>query len=462
MDRTSPHILPLENRTLLSVAWDVSVNDPGDAFIEYHPRLISFTQAAGTDWTKLLNADPDASIQVQINLVNTISTANAASVTTVHTGESGGLDVFEQGVAAELRTGVDPNGAAVDAIINLSTDHLTTELYFDPGNPASRNGTVPGNQTDAYSTLLHEIGHVILWNGFRDYTTGALPADYQSSFDVHVQSMIGSFFFTGPEAQTVSGGPVPLTADNLYHIGNEDPLPGSDLLGELMNGVVFAFGAKYDFSPLDVAIARDAGLSVRSTPPTVGSQTFDYLGKPSVSWAFDAPVRWELSLDDITLIRTDTSATIPSGDLRLTYDRGTDIAALNYLPDSGVLTDGNYRVTLDNALVRDLANNQLDQSYELEFFVFSGDANHDRLVDTVDFNALAGHFGQAGVNFADGDFDYSGVVESADFNRLAGNYGKRLVESSPLPRASQSPFSESPLPESPFHAWSEDAPSVVL
>ena len=34
------------------------------------------------------------------------------------------------------------------------------------------------------------------------------------------------------------GGPVPLTYGNIAHLANNEPRPGSDLLEELMNGVV--------------------------------------------------------------------------------------------------------------------------------------------------------------------------------------------------------------------------------
>lgn len=57
-------------------------------------------------------------------------------------------------------------------------------------------------------------------------------------------------------------------------------------------------------------------------------------------------------------------------------------------------------------------------------YVDSGDANLDGRVNTVDFNVLAGNFGQSGMDWFTGDFDNDGTVDSDDFAILAGSYGK--------------------------------------
>jgi hypothetical protein len=56
-------------------------------------------------------------------------------------------------------------------------------------------------------------------------------------------------------------------------------------------------------------------------------------------------------------------------------------------------------------------------------YTYAGDANLDGAVNTIDFNALAGSFGQGGKSWIDGDSNYSGAVDSADFNLLAANFG---------------------------------------
>src|SRR5205823_4422036 len=61
-----------------------------------------------------------------------------------------------------------------------------------------------------------------------------------------------------------------------------------------------------------------------------------------------------------------------------------------------------------------------------ELFVLTGDANHDGVVDTLDFNALATNFGGTGKSYSQGDFNYDGAVDTVDFSLLASNFGKTL------------------------------------
>ena len=61
-----------------------------------------------------------------------------------------------------------------------------------------------------------------------------------------------------------------------------------------------------------------------------------------------------------------------------------------------------------------------------------GDANLDGTVNLNDFNALAGHFGQAVPAWNRGDFNFDGVANLNDFNLLAGQFGQSA--SSRLPR----------------------------
>jgi formylglycine-generating enzyme required for sulfatase activity len=62
----------------------------------------------------------------------------------------------------------------------------------------------------------------------------------------------------------------------------------------------------------------------------------------------------------------------------------------------------------------------------LAAYGLDGDANMDGTVNTLDFNALVGHFGQHGAVWSEGDFDHSGAVNTIDFNVLAGNFGNTL------------------------------------
>ena len=119
---------------------------------------------------------------------------------------------------------------APDLQINFGIDgYLQNELWFDP-DPVGRSVAVPINQTDARSVVLHELGHALGFNGWRDGSTGALPGSYQSTFDAYSQlaaSPAGTVLqFTGPQAMAVYGGGVPLTFGNYSHVGNNVPPAG--------------------------------------------------------------------------------------------------------------------------------------------------------------------------------------------------------------------------------------------
>lgn len=59
---------------------------------------------------------------------------------------------------------------------------------------------------------------------------------------------------------------------------------------------------------------------------------------------------------------------------------------------------------------------------------FTGDANLDGKVNTIDFNLLAGDFGiTQGANWTMGDFNLDRMIDSMDFNLYARNYGKKIA-----------------------------------
>ncbi len=98
-------------------------------------------------------------------------------------------------------------------------------------------------------------------------TTGTMPGNYQSTFDEKTYFDGTNFFFTGSQAVSIYGSPVPLTYGNISHLGNNSPRPGSDIISDLMNGVVYYYGQKYYISPLDVAILADTGVPVTFNLP---------------------------------------------------------------------------------------------------------------------------------------------------------------------------------------------------
>lgn len=242
---------------------NVSIVDPTNSFQAYHSLITSHAIASGNRWGSHFAGN--TSLELEVVFDDGIPRATGGSVTTGFVATRGGFNIFDQGVGTEIRTGVDPNGASPDYRFTFNSSYLQNELWFDP-DPFSRTQVVPINRTDAMSVFLHEFGHAIAFNGWQDSVNGTYPGDYKSTFD-ELKSFDGTnFYFNGTRATNLYGGPVPITFGNGTHLGNDAPRPGSDLIPDLMNGVVFFRGTRYDISPLDLAILGDTGLNVIVVP----------------------------------------------------------------------------------------------------------------------------------------------------------------------------------------------------
>jgi Ca2+-binding RTX toxin-like protein len=243
----------------MGVEFSVSFSDPGQKYLDYYDDVSATILAAGEIWADYI--DSEALLEVNVNFDDPKATADTASATSVFLGTIGGIDLFQQGAAAELSTGIDPNGAAPDILISINASYLEHELWFDP-TPFDRSDPVPADKTDAVSTWLHEIGHALGFLGWRNVSTGVLPGNFMSTFDQYVLQSQGNFYFTGVNAVSAYGENVPLTSNNLFHYGNQSG-PGTDLVDDgLMNGVTFHRGNHYTISSLDLAILDDTGVPI--------------------------------------------------------------------------------------------------------------------------------------------------------------------------------------------------------
>lgn len=255
-----------------AIFYDVGFETSCTFDADFCNQILQSTQTAGQQWSNVLNGNPsggDTRLQVVIKFDNTIPRATGRSLASSFVSTTtGGLNIFEQGAAGKIRTGIDPNGASSDIEFNLNTDYLTNELWF--GRPTA---AVPIDKTDALSVFLHEFGHAFAFNGFRNPTApGTLPSNYESTFDSQTSFDGANFFFNGAQSNALYGGPIALTYGNIFHLGNDSTRPGSDLIPDLMNGVQFARGTRYNISALDLAMLEDVGIKTHSvesvpTPP---------------------------------------------------------------------------------------------------------------------------------------------------------------------------------------------------
>jgi len=241
-----------------SITYNVTFADPGGPYASYYPAITAALQAAGVEWNKHLVGS--GNLEVEISMAN-IPTMDGTSVSNGFVRNDGTRDIYEQGAAYEVRTGIDPNGADPDIRIRIGTAYLTDQLWFDP-NPQTRNAPIPANKIDAISVFTHELGHAFVFNGWMNGTTGQLPPTYMSTMDEHSSFDGTNLFFNGAGAAGRNGGPVPLPYGNYGHLGNNAPRPGSNLLLDLMNGVVYYYQARYFISPLDSEITRDCSIAI--------------------------------------------------------------------------------------------------------------------------------------------------------------------------------------------------------
>src|SRR6267378_2798333 len=223
-----------------TIMYDVSFNDQFGTFSAFYAPIQSHLLAAGADWARSIAGD--TTLQIEVQFADSINRSFGRSATNAPIGSQDGRTVLQEGAAFKIATGMDVNGPSnADIIIGFQPNYLLNTLWFDP-NPFARTAPVPSDKTDAMSVVLHELGHAFAFNGFRNLATGELPSTFESVYDSHIVFRNGIPFFVGSLA-----GEVALTFDsrltqNIYHLGNIPPGPGSDLIDDLMNGIEFTNG----------------------------------------------------------------------------------------------------------------------------------------------------------------------------------------------------------------------------
>src|SRR5438093_5205894 len=245
---------------------NVGFSGDNGQFSAYYSSITNDLELAAAEWENLFLSQNAFDLNLNVIFDNS-PTANAGSLFTTTLYNVGPISVFRQGAVDTVLNGVHNPSGPYDAVIHIGTSYLTNELWFDP-NPAN-TGSVPIDKTDAESIFIHEFGHIFAFNGNRDDATGALLSNAESTFDALISSLNNAPYFTGSYAESVYGGPVPLTVGNIYHVGNPAG-PGADLEaypGDLMNGNVVFRGTRYGISALDAAIAADVGLATELPEP---------------------------------------------------------------------------------------------------------------------------------------------------------------------------------------------------
>jgi hypothetical protein len=162
--------------------------------------------------------------------------------------------------------------------------------------------------------------------------------------------------------------------------------------------------------------------------------------RQAVDVQFSENVSGLISPGSLQLTNLTTGQAIPTANIAVTYDLGTNIAHFTF-PGyvNGVLPDGNYTGRVFAGLP-DFFGNPLPADATFSFFVLAGDANRDRKVDVADLGILASNWQQSPRTFAQGDFDYSGSVDVNDLGILASHWQQNLAPAS----APSVPFASEP------------------
>ena len=260
-----------------NIQYTVSYVDPSSAYTAYYSQITANLSAAGAIWSSHLVGTTTINLQVKFDA--NIPTANAGSTSVVFAYYNGNYNVYNLGAADKVIHNTATTNSNPDGVITIGTAYLQSELWFDP-NPNLRIDQVPINQTDAMSVFTHELGHIFGFNGYRNASTGNLPlgpnvfGNYMTRYDENIIFSEGNLYFNGASARAAYGNrPVPLTFGNYGHVGNDVPRVGSDLVPDLMNGVVYYRGTRYEPSAVDLGILSDVGFQLATTavpePPSL-------------------------------------------------------------------------------------------------------------------------------------------------------------------------------------------------
>ncbi|MBV9734486.1 MAG: Hint domain-containing protein [Acidisphaera sp.] len=248
--------------------YSVVLDDPADLGGSQDAGLVADLQAAAADWSRYIAGL--GTLVIQLDIAATAGgRAEGEPTIDAYVGTLDGHSLYLPSSIVELRAGQHVAGYSSDITITIDPSYLA-ELYVNP-DPGDA-GTVPADAVDAVSVFRHELAHGF---GFGGLTTpeGSLGAD-ETPFDLYIDKEAdGSAYFTGPDAEAVYRGPVPLTTlpngEGYAHLGNQ---PGDPLAQDLMNGVDFQAGTTYAISSLDVAILADVGVPL-ATPASADVPT---------------------------------------------------------------------------------------------------------------------------------------------------------------------------------------------
>lgn len=263
------------------------------------------------------------------------------------------------------------------------------------------------------------------YNDAPNTPTNSSPAN--NAGNVAINPTLSSSAFSDPDAgdtHAASEWLVKRVSDNvtIFDSGTDSTNKTSVALSSLTYSTAYSWQVRYEdnhgaWSSYSTATAFTTIAPPDTTPPTLSNGAHN---------------------NDTQTISATASEAIKSttGDAFIAIDGGSPVdigpGSVNGLIVTyslpATLADGNYTLTIPAGGINDTAGNGLANDYTVPFFILAGDANHDRVVDIMDFNVLAANFGKSGMLFSQGNVDRStdGLVSITDFNILAASFGKSV------------------------------------
>jgi hypothetical protein len=329
-------------------------------------------------------------------------------------------------------------GSANSAFTNTDLTSSPTQasispLWDDWATNFNGSGTVT-NSAVLYKLDAANNRLIIEWNDIPHFVSAGTtdPVTFQAILQLNTGATAGNITFNYPDLNTANA-----SFDNgaSATVGIKDA--GAQSVGARQ--LAISTNAPHPWVGSGKAIILSVG---DPTPPKVISGSFAFLTGHSAAYQFSKNVAASLATSDITVQNLTTATTLPTAQLGVSYNAGSNTATLSFPGATGgiapgILPDGNYHVTISSAGVTDTSGNPLDGNadglpgpdYGFDFFVLSGDANHDRNVDLSDFTVLAANFNTSGRDYSQGNFNYdgAGLVDLSDFTILAAHFNQSLA-----------------------------------
>lgn len=239
----------------MAINAQINLSDSANYLGSSRNSVIANIDAAFKTWGAALAGN--ANIQVNVSVTYAVSDvlASASAQNEASLGVVEGRSLYESAIAHQLRTGFDSNGLSNDLNIRINAYNLS-DLFIDP-NPYDGDIGVPSNRYDLVGLMIHEIGHGLGFYAYRSDVTGAYRT-YKSPYDDHVQFAGSQPYFVGENVSRYYGGSVPLTRNNLSHVGNESGV-GQELWSAMMAPYLDP-GKRFTITSLEKAMLADMGI----------------------------------------------------------------------------------------------------------------------------------------------------------------------------------------------------------